>query len=138
MIIFCYVANSNGTWTITIKRILIDSRWWQVQLVIDVIVDGKLKHRYHTNIQREGTALEVNKFFNIGPVIKNKPNLEIKAWNERPLFKDEYKEKFTVSGNIYKLWKDGYTPQRNDAMIDVAFAWTNATKPNVNMKSTSG
>lgn len=127
MTFFCYVANSVGNWTITLKRIALGERWVDVRLVIDIIVDGKQKFRQHTGTLTQGKIVEINKYFDFGPVTKKQPSIQIKAWNERPLSDHDYKEGFTISGKIYDLWKNGYTPEKSTKFIDVAFAWRNAT-----------
>lgn len=56
----------------------------------------------------------INKSYKVGPVMK--------VYMDK-VFGSGYDDKYTLKGNIYDLWKNGYTPKDPDNFLDVAFSW---------------
>lgn len=61
----------------------------------------------------------IDKSFDVGPVKKKKPQILIRVDDQYSILKPE----FQIEGNIYELWKNGYTPQHPDYFVDVFFSW---------------
>lgn len=117
---------------ISLKRMLVGSHWlYNLRPVVQIYIDGTLKFTYHTasGMQKfSKDVIPINKNYEIGPVKKKQPNIEIKVFSDRADaigFENEY----TINGNIYNLWKNGYTPEDPDNFVDVAFSWRSEPKP---------
>lgn len=104
-------------------------------VIIQIYSDGVKQSGwvYHTLPDYEKTTtyseevIPINKSFEVGPIIKNKADINIEVQNDKLGGIDDTYDK---SGNIYDFWKNGYTAAEKDSsfyFVDMSFSWR--TKP---------
>lgn len=132
-----------GYWTITLKRIVIGSVFnfqhalyqFKPEVLVFVAGGGVNKQFNHhvtdPNSPSDTVASEVrtiNKSFEVGPVKKKQSDILIEVRSNRVLALIREQE-FKMEGNIYELWKNGYTPKHPEYFVDVFFSWRLQPKP---------
>lgn len=128
MTFFCYVADKNGYWLITIKRILVGPHaTFNLRPVVEIYVDDKFVNNYKTDTFLSNDVFPINKSFEIGPVKKKEPKVTIKVYSDR-VGNSKHIKVYTIDGKIYDLQKNGYTPKDPQHFVDVAFSWRDKPK----------
>lgn len=136
MTFFRYVENSDGYWTITLKRIVVGYYFYELKPIIMVNVHGGVNKDFSYNAADWPTTtyskevVPINKSYEIGPVKKKQPKITIEVKNDRDNSARIRETEFEIKDkSIYDLWKNGYTPAYSDYFVDVVFSWRLKPKP---------
>lgn len=116
------------------KRIVIGNYFWlQLKPKACLYIYGGVSETFYLDIAPFRTTYSnqivvINKSYQVGPVKKKQPEITIEVTNDRPDGPLHEKE-FKMEGNIYQLWKNGFTPKHSDYFVDVVFSWRLQPKP---------
>lgn len=118
----CYVENSIGTWTIKIKRLLIEKRWARPlypEITVEIDGDQKFAKNFGNTADE---VISLNEVIEYGPVLKKGHQIYIYVSN-RQTQEDSVVDDMKIHGDIYDFWQNGYPIKDSTRYVDVAFFW---------------
>lgn len=93
---------------------------------VEVFIDGQKRGEKMYAQDVSGLMSVYKSFLTVGPFKKKEPYIEIKV---KKRFDSGYRNDLTIEGNIYDLWKNGYTPKDPNNYLDVSFSWRGWDQP---------